>query len=210
MKNTWDLSLLYKDEEEFEKDFVYIKDTIIPQFSLLAGKLNETENLKKYLLLEREATPIISRLGMYCSMKSDLDKKDSKSDILLQRVDSLYSQLIEQTSYYQPEILSLGKEKIDSFLKDNPEFSDFDYTFEKLFNSQEYVLAKTEEQLLSYFTSLQQSGSSLYSKLTVADYIPKTIKLSNNREVEVNMANWTKLISESDNEEDREKIFLSL
>ena len=136
MKNTWDLSLLYKDEEEFEKDFVYIKDTIIPQFSLLAGKLNETENLKKYLLLEREATPIISRLGMYCSMKSDLDKKDSKSDILLQRVDSLYSQLIEQTSYYQPEILSLGKEKIDSFLKDNPEFSDFDYTFEKLFNSQ--------------------------------------------------------------------------
>ena len=42
MKNTWDLSLLYKDEEEFEKDFVYIKDTIIPQFSLLAGKLNET------------------------------------------------------------------------------------------------------------------------------------------------------------------------
>lgn len=210
MKNTWDLSLLYKDEEEFEKDFVYIKETIIPQFSLLAGKLNETENLKKYLLLEREATPIISRLGMYCSMKSDLDKKDSKSDILLQRVDSLYSQLIEQTSYYQPEILSLGKEKIDSFLKDNPEFSDFDYTFEKLFNSQEYVLAKTEEQLLSYFTSLQQSGSSLYSKLTVADYIPKKIKLSNNREVEVNMANWTKLISESDNEEDREKIFLSL
>ena len=32
MKNTWDLSLLYKDEEEFEKDFVKFSNVIPSEY----------------------------------------------------------------------------------------------------------------------------------------------------------------------------------
>lgn len=210
MKNKWDLTFIYKDEESFKKDLETVKNDYINKMSSFEGKLKDDKSLKEYLNLNREVTPILTKLGMFASMRSDLDKKDTKNATALQEVEYVYSLLNEKLSYVEPEILSIGKDKIDLFLKNNPDYNDFDYYFDKLFNGAKFVLANKEEKLVSYFSQLENEGSTLYSQLSVGDYIPKNVTLKSGKEIEVNQANWTSLIPTLDNEDDRQKVFESL
>ena len=208
--NKWDLSKIYKDEESFLKELDDVKNNIIPAYGKLQGKLGTTEGLKAFLLLEREADLKISRLAMFASMRSDLDKKNVENAKDYSKIDLLFNSYGVATSFANPEILALGKDYIDDFFEKNPEFNDFDFTFEKLFRGEKFILPFEQEKLLSYFSPLSGEGSQLYSLLSVADYQPKKVVLTNGTEVEVNQANWTTLVAQQDSQEDRRRIFESL
>ena len=164
MKNKWDLTLIYKDEESFKKDLDLIKEVYIKKMASFEGKLSNEKSLKEYLNLNREVTPILTKVGMFASMRSDLDKKNTKNATALQEVEYVYSLLSENLSYVEPELLSIGKDKIDLFLKNNQEYNDFDYYFDKLFNGAKFVLKNEQEKLVSYFSQLENFIFSVISR----------------------------------------------
>ena len=210
MNDKWDLSRIYKDEDSFLNDLKYVKETLIPKIASLEGKLSTEEGFKTYLDTEREATIVISRLATFASMRSDLDKRNVENASDNSKVHMMYSEYASASSFVSPEILKLGKEYTDKFFEKNPSYKDFDFEFEKLFRTQKFVLPANEEKLLSYGAMLSSAGSNLYSQLSVSDYIPKKVTLSDGSEVEVNQANWTTLVSNAKCEEDRRIIFESL
>ncbi len=210
MKDKWDLTHIYKNEEEFMNEVKDVKERIHPGIAALEGKLSTEEGFMKFLDLERDANRELSHLGMYVSMRSDLDKKNVENASSLSQIELLINEYVSISSYANPEILKLGKEYVDSFFEKHPEYKDFDYEYDKLFRSQKFVLPALQEKLLSYFSQLEGAGSSLYSQLSVSDYAPKKVILKNGKEVEVNQANWTTLVSNAECEEDRKAIFESL
>lgn len=210
MKDKWDLTHIYKNEEEFLNEVKDVKERIHPGIAALEGKLSTEEGFMKFLDLERDANRELSHLGMYVSMRSDLDKKNVENASSLSQIDLLINDYVSISSYANPEILKLGKEYVDSFFEKHPEYKDFDYEYDKLFRSQKFVLPALQEKLLSYYSQLEGAGSSLYSQLSVSDYAPKKVTLKNGKEVEVNQANWTTLVSNAECEEDRQAIFESL
>ena len=210
MSEKWDLSRLYKDEEAFLKELEDVKTRILPALSSFEGKLGDKEEFRKYLEMEREASLEISHLAMFASMRSDLDKRNVENASDLSKVEMLFNDYSLQTSYVSPEILKLGKEYVDSFFEENPSYRDFDYQYDKLFRSQKFVLPAGMERLASYFGPLQNAGSTLYSQLSVGDYAPKKVVLKDGSEIEVNLSNWTTLVSDAKCEEDRKAIFESL
>lgn len=210
MKDKWDLTKIYKDENEFFDDMKDVKERIMPSIVSLEGKLNTEEGMMKFLDLEREANAKISRLGMFVSMRSDLDKRNVENASDLSKVELLIHEFVSSTSFADPEILKLGKEYVDEFFSKHEEYKDFDYIYDKLFRSQKFVLPALQEKLLSYYSPLQDAGSTLYSQLSVSDYMPKKVTLKDGQEVEVNQANWTTLVGNAKCEEDRQAIFESL
>lgn len=208
--NKWDLSKIYPNEEAFLKELDDVKNNIIPKYSSLQGRLSTEEGMKEYLLLEREADLKISHLAMFASMRSDLDKKNVENAKDYAKIDNLFNEYSIACSFANPEILSLGKEHVDEFLKKNPEFSDFDFMFDKLFRGAKFILPANEEKLTSYYSPLENEGSQLYSLLSVADYAPKKVTLSDGSEAVVSQANWTTLVSNASSQEDRRRIFESL
>ncbi len=210
MKDKWDLTHIYKNEEEFLNEVKDVKERIHPGIAALEGKLSTEEGFMKFLDLERDANRELSHLGMYVSMRSDLDKKNVENASSLSQIELLINDYVSISSYANPEILKLGKEYVDSFFEKHPEYKDFDYEYDKLFRSQKFVLPALQEKLLSYYSQLEGAGSSLYSQLSVSDYAPKKVILKSGKEVEVNQANWTTLVSNAEREEDRKAIFESL
>lgn len=210
MNDKWDLTRLYQDEDAFLKELDDVKNRIIPALGSFEGKLGDEEQFKKYLELEREADIEISKLAMFASMRSDLDKRNVSNASDLSKVEMLFNDYGSATSYVSPEILKLGKEYIDGFFRKNPDFRDFDYQYDKLFRSQKFVLPSEQERLASFYGPLQNEGSTLYSQLSVGDYAPKKVTLKDGNEVEVNLSNWTTLVSDAKCEEDRQKIFETL
>lgn len=210
MDKVWNLTHIYKTQEDFEKDLDYAKKVILPGITELEGKLKNEEALVKYFDLERKASEVLNHLGRFASRRSDLDKKDVKNLSDLAKIDNLFNDFGSADSYSTPEILSLGKEHREKFFINHPEYKDFDFQVEKIFRGEKFTLPAVEERLLSYYAPLEGSGSSLYSQLSVGDYTPKKITLSSGKEVEVNRSNWTSLEGSLENPEDRKKVFLSL
>lgn len=210
MDKVWNLTHIYKTQEDFEKDLDYAKKVILPGITELEGKLKNEEDLVKYFDLERKANEVLNHLGRFASRRSDLDKKNVKNLSDLAKIDNLFNDFGSADSYSTPEILSLGKEHREKFFLNHPEYKDFDFQVEKIFRGEKFTLPAVEERLLSYYAPLEGSGSSLYSQLSVGDYTPKKITLSSGKEVEVNRSNWTSLEGSLENPEDRKKVFLSL
>ncbi len=211
MKTSWDLTPLYAKEEDFEKDLAKFKDEYVAKIASFEGKLGDEKTFLAYLDTERETEALLERLYMYANGISDLDKKDVKANERMAKVMAAVNAYSAAGSYSNPEILALGREKVDSFLNNNPEYkAEFDFTIDKLFRQQSHVLSAFDEKLLSSYSNLEGDGSELYSYLSVADYKPKKVTLSDGKEVEVNMSNWHTLIEAASSEEDRAKIFESL
>ncbi len=206
MRYTWDLTDIYKNEEEFNSDFEALKK-LIPNFANYQGKLNDENVLMAYLTSEREVERLLNKLYTYAASKADLDRRDIQANSIEAKVEASLRELISITSYADPELLSLGKAKIDEFLNKHPEFNDYSFIFTKLFNGEKHVLTPDKEKILSYYNGVSGVASNLYSTLSVSDYISNTVKLSNGDNLEVNVSNWTSLIEEASSAEDRKIIF---
>ena len=210
MKEQWDLSVLYASEEEFERDLEFAKNEIAEPLAKLEGKLGTEEGFKAYLDLNLKAEKTLSRLAEFTSMRSDLDKKNVPHAEALAKVENLFNVFGQKSAYAEPEILALGKDYIDAFFAKNPEYKQFDFSYEKLFREQDHVLSAKEERLMANFGPLTDAGANFYALLSIADYVPKTAKLSDGREVPVNQSNWTHLAGELKKQEDRQAVFESL
>lgn len=208
-KQNWDLTYFFKSQEEFDaalENFKKYKD----ELASYKGKLSNEEDLKTFLRLEKKSNLDFVRLYFYAEMASDLDKTNVKNASNLAKAQLAMNDLAAATSFESPELLSLGREKLENFVKENKEFEEYSFSFRKLFDQSEYVLSKEKEELLSSFNAIRGIGGTLYSQLTVADRKNSTAKLKNGEEVEVTMSNWSSLIEKSACEEDRQAIFEAL
>jgi oligoendopeptidase F len=210
MADTWDLTKIFKDEDAFLAALREVRERLTPALSALEGKLGNEKDLAAYLTKEKEAFVAFDHLFMFASLRSDLDKKAVKNAEDLTKVRLAESDFSSKTAFADPEILKLGKPYVDGFLRKHPEFAEFDFSFDKLFREASHILPSDQEKLISHFEPLRSAGSSLYSQLTVADYVPKKVTLSNGRKQEVSMSNWTNLVEKAASEEDRRKIFEGL
>jgi len=210
MADKWDLTKIYPTEKDFDADLKKLKEQIIPSLASHKGKLAKEDDLKAFLAEERELECLVGRLYLYAECASDIDKRVVKNNERLAKVRLALNDLSEATAFEDPEILALGEKGIADFIKKNPDFKDFDHSFAQLFLESSHILSADKEQLASSFSPLLGEGSQLYSMLSVGDYTPKTITLSDGKEVTVSQSNWTSLIADSKNADDRAKIFEAL
>lgn len=209
MQDQWNLELFFANHEEFLSTIEEFKK-LTAQLASYHGKLADDKSLQEFLRLEKKADVMMARIYFYAAMKSDKDKKDIDSLSDLNRVGIVLDNFTSSLSFEEPELLELGKDKLDEFIKKYPEFEEFSFTFEKLFDGQTHVLTKDKEMLLSNYTPVLGEAGELYTKLTVSDYLPKTIKLSDGQEVTVSTSSWTSLIKGAKTKEDRQAIFEAL
>ena len=205
----WNLSVLFSSEEEFLATLEEFK-SLIPLVGDFQGKLSNEEKLAEYLRLDKKANMLLVRCYYFASMRSDQNKKDVANSQDLMKVQIAMQSYGATSSFFAPEILALGKAKVEDFLRKNPEFSEYSFQMEKLFLEADHVLSAREESLLSAFTPLEGGVRNLYGALTIADGGPAEAKMSDGSTVTVTQANWSSLIAKTKKAEDRKAIFEAL
>lgn len=202
----WDLTYLFPTIEAYEDAY---KQTlsIIEALATYKGKLHNEEEFKQYFTLQKEFQKIGLRVYQYAMLKSDLNKKDTENASRLQLVQIAYSKLHQATSFEEPELIALGKEKVLAFVENNPEIRDFKFNFEKLFLRQEHILDDKSEALIANFNRLFRTGSELYSSLSVADIENQDVMLDSGEIVQISNSNYRAFIQKSKSPEERKDIF---
>ena len=109
----WNLTYLFKTPEDFKQAFIELS-SYVEKLASYKGKLHEERSFVEYIQLSDAFEVLGGRVYQYCSLKSDLNKKNIENAAELSRVFALFNQVGIATSFEGPEIISIGKETIMS------------------------------------------------------------------------------------------------
>ena len=202
----WDLTKIYKTQEDYNNDLNYVKENI-SKFSEYQGKLNNEQLLTEFLEFQDIIELKLSKLFTYAHMSFDLNQKNVEALQNYQIVYSVYNELIVASSYVSSELISIGKDTLEGFIKNNKELEKYSFMLEKLFNNQTHILSTDKELLLSYFNPPLSVFNDMYDKLAVSDNGSNMITLEDGSELEISEANFRGYLATCKNPKDRQKVF---
>ena len=152
MKNrTWDLTHLYKTNEEFEKDLKIVKN-YLENVIKFKGKLDKIDVILDYFKLDTELSIVLDRLAVYAFCKKDDNGRDSQNVKNYELINNLYSRIGEDLAFAKVELSKLDEEFLSEMKKDE-RFADFDRTIEDIIRYKKHTLSEKQEQLMSKVSS---------------------------------------------------------
>lgn len=202
----WNLSYLYESNEAWDTAFEKLQG-LVEQIPSYQGKLSNKDAFKAYFLLQKEISVELHAMYQYAALKSDLNKKDVENASRVQKMGAFVAKLQKAASFESPEVLALGEKTVMGFIDSDAELEEYRFPMTTLFHSQKHVLSKDEESLLANYSQLRSSGSEIYTNLTVADWINAEATLKNGEKVTITPGNYRVLLTDLEDEEDRETVF---
>ena len=203
--NNWDLTIFFKTEKDFEDEFLKV-DEDIKNLESLKGKLNTKEGLLLYRDYQNQADLRLSNIFSYASMSKDLNQKNVDAMKRYSRVYSKYMEFVQKTSFIDPEILKNDKNEVEKWLSGD-ELKGFRRNILNLFRMNKYVKNAKIEGIMANYSDVTSSFSKLYDALVVGDNNPVKVTLTDGSVVDVNLANYTSLLTKLKNQEDRRLVF---
>ncbi|MBN2590328.1 MAG: oligoendopeptidase F [Sedimentisphaerales bacterium] len=202
----WNLEDLYPSVEAWEE----AKDKVVSQFDEVEkfkGKIGKSaKNLLKCLEFNTELSKEFGRLASYASMKSDMDIRDSNNLSMKQELQQLATEFGSKAAFITPEIVELGKKKIDSFIKKEPKLKIYKFPLYDALRTKDHTLSDKEEKILAQAGLLSSGPYDIFSIFRDAEAPFPTIKLSDGNEVTLSNAAYT-MYRSVPNQADREAVF---
>ncbi len=165
----WKLEDMYPTPAAWEADFNTLKSNL-SRFDQYKGHLGDSPStLLACLQLSDSLNQIGDNLYVYAYLKLDEDNRSSESQELTGRISGLGADVAQATSFMQPELVSIGKDRIMSMLKTSPELSVYEHYFDDLFRTQQHILSEKEENILALAGPVASSPSKIFSMVNDAD-----------------------------------------
>ncbi len=206
----WDFTSIFQNWDEVDKNIKVVEEKL-KELKEFEGKIGDNlESLKNLFIKLEEVSKIFENLYFYTMATNHTNMKDKESTKKVQEINILANEFSVTTSFINPEIISIGKEKVEEFLGKDEFLKTYTYPLMKLFREEEHTLSKDKEQLLSYFTQVNGSFDEIYSNLTTADVIYPEVTTSTGEKILVTGENISSLLKNTEKQEDRKLIFNSL
>ncbi len=172
----WDLSTLYKSDSDWENGLKSI-EPLSEKLLTLKGTLSQGNNLLNALKINEELELLTERVGNFAFLRSSQDAGDSDSQDKVGRYMMAASGAEAKTSFMVPEIQSIEKKTMDTFLEQD-DFIPYKIFLQKLIRMAPYILSEKEERLFALQQESMQTASKAFSMLTNVDIDFGTIKTS--------------------------------
>ena len=207
-KYKWDLSKIYISEDEWLKDYEYVKANG-DKYLEFKGKLNNADTIYEYLMFDEEFSKKADAVYMYAALKFDEDTSNSKYQELKGKIEKVLTDIGAKGSYVLPELLKLSKEDFDRFMNEKSELKMYEYEFRNVLRMKDHILSDKEEELLSSLGKSLNNSEDTASYLRNSDMKFGIIKDSDNNDVELSNINFSKYIMDN-NREVRKSAFYTL
>ena len=208
-KDTWDLSTIFETDQKWEEELALLTEDAKEAASLEGHLLDSAESLlnitERYLDLSRR----LEKLYVYAHMKNDQDTRVAKYQEYYAKAMTLYSQLDQVFSFYEPEFMAITEEQYQNFLAEEPKLQSYKHFFDKLLQNKEHVLSQREEELLAGAGEIFGAASETFAILDNADIVFPFVKDEDGNEVQLSHGVYMRLV-ESKNREVRRGAYEAL
>lgn len=164
----WDLRPLYATDAAWDAERQAI-EAELPELAALNGTLTDAAALEAGLDKIWSLKRRLSRLETYASLAADVDTRVEANQVRRQRADDLRNRFDESTAFLNPEIIALGRRKVETFLAERPGLAKNRYQLMSILREADHTLGQEAESLLAAAqTPLEQPGT-IYGLLANAD-----------------------------------------
>ena len=208
-KDTWDLSTIFETDQKWEEELALLTEDTKQAASLEGHLLDSAESLlnitERYLDLSRR----LEKLYVYAHMKNDQDTRVAKYQEYYAKAMTLYSQLDQVFSFYEPEFMAITEEQYQNFLAEEPKLQPYKHFFDKLLQNKEHVLSQREEELFAGAGEIFGAASETFAILDNADIVFPFVKDEDGNKVQLSHGVYMRLV-ESKNREVRRGAYEAL
>ena len=208
-KDTWDLSTIFETDQKWEEELALLTEDTKEAARLEGHLLDSAESLlnitERFLDLSRR----LEKLYVYAHMKNDQDTRVAKYQEYYAKAMTLYSQLDQIFSFYEPEFMTITEEQYQNFLAEEPKLQPYKHFFDKLLQNKDHVLSQREEELLAGAGEIFGAASETFAILDNADIVFPLVKDEDGNEVQLSHGVYMRLV-ESKNREVRRGAYEAL
>jgi oligoendopeptidase F len=202
----WDLKDLYVDDAAWVAGKQELVQSL-PSLGAWQGKLGASaDSLLEGMIAWELASRRADRLYAYAFQLYSQDTRVARSMQMQQEMLQVYNQFQSKVSFMRPEILAVGREKIDAFLAAEPRLRQYRMYFDDILRAAPHTLSPAEEQVFTRMSSLGATGSTVQSVFRSADMPFPEITLSSGEKVRLDAAGYEKYRASS-NKVDRDAAF---
>ena len=208
-KYKWNLELIYKSFEDWQKNFDEIQSKI-ENLKNYSGRLGEGSKTLLSFIKDDEAVSLeLNKLYAYANMKSHEDLRENKPMELAGLAENLIVKYSSAVAFFEPEILSLSSEYINDCIKNEHELTRYEFFFRKLLREKEHILSHELEILMANIGELTSVPENAFTLLTDADLKFPDIKDEDGNLTELTEERWYRF-SRSKNRDVRRDAFLGI
>lgn len=163
---TWDLSSIFKREEEFEtklEELIKLADEVEKEFK---GKLNDSISINNCLDKLRLIYELGGLLGSYSYLSLAVDQTNTEAQTRQMRISNMISEITSRLSFIESEILQLDKEIIQKAMNESEDNSLF---LKEILEKKPYALHPEVEKTLSALSNVLDAPYQIYNRAKLAD-----------------------------------------
>lgn len=203
---TWDLTDLYPSVDAWN----VAREEVLAEFEKIEtrrGSLGDSANsLYQAYRQVSDTLKKAGRVSVYASLNGDEDLRVTETQERRQLGSILFARFSEATAWMQPELMEVGREVIESYIKEDQRLEPFAFQLDDSLRNAPHTLGTEAEQTLSYFSQSNGSPVSTYNLLANSDIPWPTVTLSTGEEVRLDSQGYGRA-RRSENRDDRKNAF---
>ena len=196
IEDTWDLTLIFKNDEEFRKELESAKKDIYKINEYKGKILNSSKTLLNFLELSDDIERKLYKLYYYAHLNLDTDTTNTYYQDMEGKVSNLLQEESIISSFVLPELLKGDYNIVLKYLKENKDLEKYRFNLECIYRYQNHSLNEEMEKLLSTI-SKSFIADETFEALTDADLTFPNVLVANH-EVELTESNYNSFIRSSD------------
>ena len=166
-KYKWDLTPIYKSDDEALVDMETLKDRL-ELVSKYKGSLGNIDKCLEFLDEEQATSKIFNKVGVYLLLKRSEDLEKTKYIEMEDMLSTLGQKYSVATAFSDSEILSYGEEYVMSLIND-VRFNDYKLGFIELLRGRKHVLNEAEETIVSLTSKAMGQYNEVFENTNVVD-----------------------------------------
>jgi oligoendopeptidase F len=195
---TWDLSLIYQNQNDWETDFERVEKQIAELAAFAQTLQSSAQTLADCLKLRDETFRVFGKVRSYAHLKQSEDAADAARQTLSDRADMLGTRLAAASAFIEPQILEMSADQLREFTAQENELAAYDYYFQTLERRRAHIRSAEVEDVLAQAGEPLGTASNTFGLFNNADLKFPNIKDENGREVEMTKGRYSQFLDSPD------------
>ncbi|MEG0775444.1 oligoendopeptidase F [Clostridium sp.] len=171
---TWDLSAMFKDEEEFNFAVKELEDLTLELVEKYKEKLNSPETINQCLDKLKRVTEVMNLTAAYASLAVSVDQTNYENQERYMRFMNILTELQSKLSFIDSEITEAPEEVIEEAIEQSKENRNY---LKSIKRTKPHTLHPEVEKALAALSETLDSPYSIYNRAKLADMDFGTFKV---------------------------------
>ncbi len=197
-KQTWNAESVFKNHQVWERE---LKDVLsgLDSVKKYQGRLGNSPAILLAAMSAYEQLILRSQhVYLYAGFSYAVDTTDQKAAGMQGRAGAMFGQVAATVAFIPPELISIGKTKLEEWMKLEPKLAIYAHAFDDLFRKQEHFRSEEVEELLGRLGDPFTGPANTASMMTNADFRFAPALNAKGRHLEVTQSSIHKILEETD------------